>query len=34
MDEAIDHINQYGTKHSEAIVTENKETARMVYDRG
>lgn len=29
MDEAIDHINQYGTKHSEAIVTENKETARM-----
>lgn len=27
IDEAIDHIDQYGTKHSEAIITENKETA-------
>ncbi|WP_339145918.1 MULTISPECIES: glutamate-5-semialdehyde dehydrogenase [unclassified Sutcliffiella] len=27
LDEAIDHIDEYGTKHSEAIVTENKETA-------
>lgn len=26
--EAIDHIEKYGTKHSEAIVTENKETAK------
>ncbi|MCA1053924.1 glutamate-5-semialdehyde dehydrogenase [Rossellomorea aquimaris] len=25
---AVDHIEQYGTKHSEAIVTENKETAK------
>ncbi|KPB06313.1 glutamate-5-semialdehyde dehydrogenase [Bacillus sp. CHD6a] len=25
--EAIDHIDKYGTKHSEAIITENKETA-------
>lgn len=25
--EAIDHINQYGTKHSEAIITENKQNA-------
>lgn len=23
VDEAIDHINEYGTKHSEAIITEN-----------
>lgn len=28
LDEAIDHIEQYGTKHSEAIVTENTETAK------
>ncbi|WP_066059511.1 glutamate-5-semialdehyde dehydrogenase [Robertmurraya korlensis] len=28
IDEAIDHIEVYGTKHSEAIVTENKETAK------
>lgn len=27
LDEAIDHINKYGTKHSESIVTENKENA-------
>lgn len=26
-DEAIEHINKYNTKHSEAIVTDNKETA-------
>lgn len=25
--EAIDHINEYGTKHSEAIVTENDDSA-------
>ncbi len=28
VDEAIEHIERYGTKHSEAIITENKETAR------
>lgn len=28
VEEAIDHIEVYGTKHSEAIVTENKETAK------
>ncbi|OXS77977.1 glutamate-5-semialdehyde dehydrogenase [Domibacillus enclensis] len=28
LDDAIDHINEYGTNHSEAIVTENKQTAR------
>lgn len=27
VDEAIDHINKYGTKHSEAIVTENLKNA-------
>ncbi|NMH74628.1 glutamate-5-semialdehyde dehydrogenase [Bacillus sp. RO2] len=27
IDEAIAHIDEYGTKHSEAIITENKETA-------
>ncbi|WP_456274510.1 glutamate-5-semialdehyde dehydrogenase [Bacillus sp. AK031] len=28
-DEAIDHIEKYGTKHSEAIITENADTAKM-----
>lgn len=28
LQEAIDHIDQYGTKHSEAIITENQETAK------
>jgi glutamate-5-semialdehyde dehydrogenase len=28
IDEAIDHIAQYGTKHSEAIITENETTAK------
>ena len=28
IDEAIAHINKYNTKHSEAIITENKENAR------
>ncbi len=27
LNEAIDFVNEYGTKHSEAIVTENKEAA-------
>lgn len=27
LEEAIDHIDAYGTKHSEAIITENKQTA-------
>jgi glutamate-5-semialdehyde dehydrogenase len=27
LEEAIDHINKYGSMHSEAIVTNNKETA-------
>ncbi|HWI47511.1 MAG TPA: glutamate-5-semialdehyde dehydrogenase [Rummeliibacillus sp.] len=28
VDKSIEHINQYGTKHSEAIITENLENAR------
>lgn len=27
LDKAIEHISEYGTKHSEAIITENKEKA-------
>ena len=27
VEEAIAHINKYNTRHSEAIITENKETA-------
>ncbi|MDY0235675.1 MAG: glutamate-5-semialdehyde dehydrogenase [Gudongella sp.] len=27
IDEAIDHVNKYGTKHSEAIITENLKNA-------
>ena len=27
VNEAIQHINQYGTKHSEAIITENQQNA-------
>jgi glutamate-5-semialdehyde dehydrogenase len=27
VNEAIAHINRYGTRHSEAIITENKENA-------
>mgnify|MGYP003892456487 FL=1 len=26
IDEAIDHINQYGSKHTDSIVTENQAT--------
>jgi glutamate-5-semialdehyde dehydrogenase len=32
VDEAIHHIARYGTKHTEAIVTENRETARRFVD--
>src|SRR6056297_3528157 len=28
IDEAIEHINKYGTKHSEAIITEDQQNAR------
>ena len=32
VDEAISHINKYNTGHSEAIITENKETAQKFLD--
>jgi glutamate-5-semialdehyde dehydrogenase len=31
--EAIDHIEQYGTKHSEAIVTEDADTAKQFMNQ-
>lgn len=33
LSEAIEHINQYGTRHSEAIITENKENAHVFLNR-
>lgn len=33
IDHAIEHINNYSTKHSEAIVTENKENAEKFLDQ-
>ena len=33
LDEAIDHINTYGTKHSEAIITRDDEAARRFTAR-
>ncbi len=33
LDEAIDHINEYGTRHTEAIVTEDAEASRRFVDR-
>lgn len=33
LDEAIDHINKYGTKHSEAIVTSKYENAQKFLER-
>jgi glutamate-5-semialdehyde dehydrogenase len=28
LDEAIEHISKYGSRHSEAIITKNKKSAR------
>lgn len=33
LDEAIEHISRYGTQHSEAIITENPQTAKAFLDR-
>jgi glutamate-5-semialdehyde dehydrogenase len=33
VDEAIDHIHQYGSAHTDAIVTENASNARRFLDR-
>ncbi|OGI08450.1 MAG: glutamate-5-semialdehyde dehydrogenase [Candidatus Melainabacteria bacterium RIFCSPLOWO2_02_FULL_35_15] len=32
LDEAINHINKYGTKHSESIITENKAHAKRFQE--
>ncbi|MNV50977.1 Gamma-glutamyl phosphate reductase [compost metagenome] len=32
IDEALEHIAKYGTKHSECIVTENEENAERFQD--
>ena len=31
VEEAIHHINTYGSMHSEAIITENEETSASFY---
>jgi glutamate-5-semialdehyde dehydrogenase len=31
-EEAVDHISDYGSKHSEAIISENKKTIQLFYD--
>ncbi|MDN3016293.1 glutamate-5-semialdehyde dehydrogenase [Paenibacillus sp. BSR1-1] len=31
INEAIDHIDQYGTKHSEAIISENQQNVRLFF---
>ena len=31
-DEAVDHISDYGSKHSEAIISENKNIIQLFYD--
>lgn len=33
LDDAINHINTYGSRHSEAIVTKNNENSRRFLDR-
>ena len=33
MDEAVDHINTYGSKHTDAILTENREEAAVFMDQ-
>jgi glutamate-5-semialdehyde dehydrogenase len=31
-DEAVDHISEYGSKHSEAIISENKNNVQLFYN--
>jgi glutamate-5-semialdehyde dehydrogenase len=33
LDEALDHIDRFGTRHTEAIVTEDRDAARRFVDR-
>jgi glutamate-5-semialdehyde dehydrogenase len=30
-EEAVDHIDQFGSKHSEAIISENKNNVQLFY---
>ena len=32
IDEAIEHINKYGTRHSEAIITKDKKASKKFFD--
>jgi glutamate-5-semialdehyde dehydrogenase len=32
INEALDHISEFGSKHSEAIISENKSNIRLFYD--
>ena len=33
VNEAIEHINQYGSNHTEAIITDNSEAAKLFQQR-
>lgn len=33
IEEAIDHISEFGSKHSEAIISENKNNVQLFYNR-
>ncbi len=33
MDEAVDHINTYGSKHTDSILTENRDAAALFMDQ-
>jgi len=33
IEEAVDHISEYGSKHSEAIISENKNCVQLFYNR-
>ena len=33
LDDGIDHINKYGSQHTDAIVTENDQTAKVFFSR-
>ena len=33
IDEAINHINKYGTMHTDAIITKNKKTAKLLFKK-
>ena len=33
VDQAINHINKYGTMHTDSIITKNKKTAKKFLDK-